>query len=176
MIGLGGALLGGWAEPAAFSCSGPAAAGGGYLATPPNFTTHSCPTIIFNTCGRLLAGLGLFCSSLATCGWPQQPPNTPLGNAGGKTSQADIGNQTIAGPELVGGVIKAGWWEHHCEPKDQGLQRPYLPPCFPPVLNQLNPIYLIHMMLQNHFVPTARLIFLLYPSLCLMKRFTNFYC
>ena len=74
--GLGGALLGGWAEPAILSCSSSATHSGGYLATPPTFTScglraaHSCPNIPFNACGHLLAGLGYFCSFLATCGCP----------------------------------------------------------------------------------------------------------
>ena len=32
------------------------------------------------------------------------------------------------GLELVGGVVKAGWWAHH---RDIGLQWPYLPLHFP---------------------------------------------
>ena len=37
----------------------------------------------------------------------------------------------MAGPELEGGLVKAGWRAHHHDPKDQGLQWPYLPPSFP---------------------------------------------
>ena len=62
--GLGGALLGGWSKPAVHGCSGSVASGGGYLATLPTFATCSCPTVPFDACGHLLAGLGCSCSSL----------------------------------------------------------------------------------------------------------------
>ena len=71
--GLGGALLGGWAEPAARGCGGPAASGGGNIATPPNLTTCPCPPIPFNASGWRFAGLG-YCCSLATFCCPYSYP------------------------------------------------------------------------------------------------------
>ena len=63
--GLGWALLGGWAEPAAHGCGGLAAGSGGNLATPPILTTHPCPTIPFDTRGWPLASCGCCCGSAA---------------------------------------------------------------------------------------------------------------
>ena len=35
------------------------------------------------------------------------------------------------GPRAGWGVVKAGWWAHCCNPKEQGLQWPYLPHASP---------------------------------------------
>ena len=36
-----------------------------------------------------------------------------------------------SGPELEGGVVKVGWWTHHKDATNRGLQWPFLPPRFP---------------------------------------------
>ena len=75
--GLGGDLLGGWAEAATCGCSSSVAGSGGYLATPPTFATCSRPIVPFNTYSHLcshLAGFGCSCSFLATCGCPYSHP------------------------------------------------------------------------------------------------------
>ena len=75
--GLGWALIGGWAKPAAHSCGSPATGGsgnlatngGGILATPPTLTTGPCPAFSLNACGWPFAGLG-HCCGLAAHGCP----------------------------------------------------------------------------------------------------------
>ena len=62
---------------------------------------------------------------------PQQPSSILPGNASWRASQAARGAQATVGPELEGGMVKAGWWTHCRDPADQGLQWPYLPPRFP---------------------------------------------
>ena len=63
--GLGGAVLGGWAEPAA--------SGGGHLAIPPILIICPYPAVPFNACGQPSASLGSCCSSAAH-GCPSSRP------------------------------------------------------------------------------------------------------
>ena len=67
--GLGGALLGRWAEPAIHGCGGLAAGSGSNLAATTILITRPCPPIPFNTCGWPFGGRGC-CSSLAAHGCP----------------------------------------------------------------------------------------------------------
>ena len=79
----GGALPGGWAEPAVHGCGGSATGGSGYLATPLTFAScgsaaaHAYSAILFDACGcscSHLACLGHSHSFLATCGCPCSYP------------------------------------------------------------------------------------------------------
>ena len=73
--GLGGTLLGRWAEPATHGCGGLATSGGGSLANPPILTTCPCPAVPFNACSWPLASHGC-CCSLAAHGCPSSHPAT----------------------------------------------------------------------------------------------------
>ena len=125
---LKGALLGGWAKPAACGCGGLASGGEGDLAPPPTLTTLPCPPIPFNTRGWHFSGQGC-CGSLAARGCPCNHLVSCRGvPVGGPGEQPEVPGWE---GELEGGVVKAGWRAHHRDPTDQGSQWPYLPPRFP---------------------------------------------
>ena len=71
--GLGRALLGNWAKPAAHACDGLATGSGGKLATSPTLTIHPCPPIPFDAYGWPFTWSG-HCHSLATHGCPSSCP------------------------------------------------------------------------------------------------------
>ena len=118
------------------------------LATPPILTARPCPAIPFDTRGRPLTGLGCCCATLVTRSWPLAALGCCCGSLAtrGCPSSHPIPCQAMhqwenqptggrhpsrGGPELEGGVVKAGWWAHCQDPTNQGLQWPYLVPCFP---------------------------------------------
>ena len=113
--GLGGALLGGWAEPATCSCGGLVTLSGSHLATPPILTTHPCPAVPLDASGQPLAGLGCCCSS-ATCDCPSSHPTPCWVMLVGKPAKW-LEAPKLRWPRTGGGLVKMGWQVHYCDTK-----------------------------------------------------------
>ena len=105
--GLRGALLGGWAKPAAHGCGGLATSSGRNLATATNLTTRPCPPVPFDAHGwpfgrrgrcSVLAAHGCPCSYSASCrgvpvGGPGKRPEVPgpwWASAGGGRGEGGV--------------------------------------------------------------------------------------
>ena len=129
-VGLRGALLGGWAEPATHGCDSLATSGSGHLATLPILTTHPWPAVPFDAHGWPLASLQC-CNGSAAHGCPSNCPMpcwvTPVGELAEWPEAPKLQWPKAGGGDGEGGV--AGTPPRPCQPMPaMALPNPMLTP------------------------------------------------